>query len=90
MANFQFYYNLNKHVPDRDSWLGLRPTSWAAVAIGPRAQVTFVVSSVCDNDLFLDHFLHGVLKESPMQPDLSMLAIGVEPKYGSVTRSLSR
>jgi hypothetical protein len=45
MASFQFYYNLNKHVPDRDCWLVLYPISWAAVAIGPLAQVTFVVSS---------------------------------------------
>jgi hypothetical protein len=46
MTTFQFYYNLNKHVPDCDSWLGLRSTSWAATAIGPLAWVTFVISSL--------------------------------------------
>jgi hypothetical protein len=46
MASFQFCYNINKHVPDWDSRLGLRSTSWAATAIGPLAWVTFVVSSL--------------------------------------------
>jgi hypothetical protein len=46
MVSFQFCYNLNKHVTDRDSWLGLRPTLWAVTAIGPLAWVTFVVSSL--------------------------------------------
>jgi hypothetical protein len=46
MASFQFCYNLNKHVPDCDSWLGLHPTSWATTAIGPLTRVTFVISSV--------------------------------------------
>jgi hypothetical protein len=46
MANFQFCYNLNKHVPDRDSWLGLRLSSWVIAAIGPLARITFVVSSL--------------------------------------------
>jgi hypothetical protein len=46
MASFQLFYNLNNHVPDQDSWLGLRPTSWAATAIGPLSRVTFAVSSL--------------------------------------------
>jgi hypothetical protein len=46
MPIFQFWYNLNKHVPDWDSWLGLHPTSWSVAAIGPLTRVTFVVSSL--------------------------------------------
>jgi hypothetical protein len=46
MTSLQFCYNLNKCVPDQDSWLGLHPTSWAVVAIGPLAQVIFMVSSL--------------------------------------------
>jgi hypothetical protein len=37
MPSFQFCYNLNKCVPDWDSWLGLRPVSQVVVAIGPSA-----------------------------------------------------
>jgi hypothetical protein len=46
MASFQFCYNLNKHVPNRDFWLGLHPTSWVTAVIGPLARVIFVVSSL--------------------------------------------
>jgi hypothetical protein len=46
MARFQFCYNLNKHVPNRDTRLWLCPISWATAAIGPLARVTFVVSSL--------------------------------------------
>jgi hypothetical protein len=46
MSIFQFYYNLNKHVPVGDSWLGLYPTSWTIAAIGPLARVTFMVLSL--------------------------------------------
>jgi hypothetical protein len=46
MASFQFCYNLNKHVPDQNSLLGLCPTSWAVAAIGSLTRVTFVVSSL--------------------------------------------
>jgi hypothetical protein len=57
MTSFQFCYNLNKHVPDRDSWLGLCPTSWDAAAIGPLTWVTFVVSSLASKHVVkLDNF----------------------------------
>jgi hypothetical protein len=46
MTRFQFHYNINKHVPDWDSWLGLCPASWATAAIGPLTRVTFMVSSL--------------------------------------------
>jgi hypothetical protein len=43
MTSFQFCYNLNKHIPDWDSWLELRPTSWATAANRPLALVIFMV-----------------------------------------------
>jgi hypothetical protein len=57
MAIFQFCYNLNKHIPDWDSWIGLRPTWWTAAATGPLAQVIFVVSSLAPEHIIkLDNF----------------------------------
>jgi hypothetical protein len=57
MINFQFYYNINKRVSDRDSWLGVRLTSWAVAATGPLARVTFVTSLLAlEHIVKLDNF----------------------------------
>jgi hypothetical protein len=45
ITSFRFCYNLNKRVSDWDFWLGMRSISWTAVAIGPLARITIMVSS---------------------------------------------
>jgi hypothetical protein len=38
MVSFRLCYNLNKHISDQNSILGLRLASWAVAVIGPLVQ----------------------------------------------------
>jgi hypothetical protein len=64
MTSFQSCYNLTKHVPKWDSWLGLHSTSWAVAAIGPLARVTYMVSS---NHIMTSHFIWFIIYDSKCQ-----------------------
>jgi hypothetical protein len=51
MSNFRLYYDLNKHIFDRESILGLHAVSHAITVIGPLTRVNIygIVNIDCDS-----------------------------------------